>query len=69
MSEIFDGEKCTCSPDKFSKDCPWARSFGDEEPLGHVRNCPLRGGPCPCLEGSIAQAYCYADARTLVVKT
>lgn len=56
--------ECTCPPDTFSATCPWARAFTpDHEPLGHVRSCPITREPCPCLDGSTAQAYCYIQAR------
>lgn len=63
-------ERCTCSPNLYpggySKGCPWARSFNGGEPLGHVKDCPVSGEPCPCLPGSTAHAYCIADARRKV---
>jgi len=33
--------------------------------LGHVKACPADGQPCPCLPGSVSEAHCYVDAKSL----
>lgn len=63
--EQIERERCTCPTLGFSRDCPWARTFGDADPIGHVKACPVSGNPCPCLPGSTSQAYCERDAARL----
>lgn len=61
---------CTCPPDRFSPTCPWARVLTlEDEPLGHVRECPTTGEPCPCLPGSIAHAHCWFETHPFISET
>jgi hypothetical protein len=53
MSDLL----CTCPSEGYNPACPMARGG-----IGHVKQCPERGGPCPCLPGSIAEAYCAVAA-------
>lgn len=58
MERGKSGGVCTCPVDGYDSECPMARGG-----LGHVKNCPARRGPCPCLPGSISEAHCYVEAR------
>lgn len=63
QSDVF----CLC-PDEADAHvlaCPWVRGEVDGEIIGHVKNCPVSGDPCPCLPGSIAEAHCSIEARML----
>lgn len=53
---------CTCPEIGHDLSCPWVRGEIDGEIVGHIKSCPVSGDPCPCLHGSLSEAYCLIEA-------